>query len=115
MLQDSLTFRGEGRYLVYIISYTFVLISITNTLENIYWLALSAYINLPRVNLNMALQDGRTWEQFFIDAKIPKKEAKTYAKLFTDQRISESTIKDLTKDYLQELGITVLGDILLIL
>ena len=63
----------------------------------------------------MALQDGRTWEQFFVDAEIPRKEAKTYAKLFNEQRISESTIKDLTKEYLQELGITVLGDILLIL
>ena len=63
----------------------------------------------------MALLDGRTWEQFFIDSQIPKKEAKDYAKLFKDQRISEATIKDLTKETLKEIGITVLGDILLIL
>ena len=63
----------------------------------------------------MALQDGRTWEQFFTDAEIPKKEAKAHAKLFTEERISETTLKDLTKETLQEIGITILGDILLIL
>ena len=62
----------------------------------------------------MALRVG-SWETFFEDAGIPKKEAKQYAKLFNENRISDQLIPDLTKETLQELGITVLGDILSII
>jgi len=62
----------------------------------------------------MALQVG-SWEKFFEDAKIPKKEARSYAKLFSENRISVDILPDLTKDVLRDIGITVMGDILSIL
>ena len=60
------------------------------------------------------LRDQPSWEKFFSDAKIPKKDATAYAKIFVQNRITGDLLSDLTKDTLQELGITVLGDCLAI-
>ena len=63
----------------------------------------------------MALQSITSWEHFFVAAKIPQRDAKAYAKIFSENRITEVLLPDLTKDNLQDLGITILGDALSIL
>ena len=55
------------------------------------------------------------WNEFFLDAKIPKDVALLYVKNFYENRMSFGMLADLTKDYLRDLGITVLGDIISIL
>ena len=62
----------------------------------------------------MALQESMdSWLKFLAYSKIPEEEAKTYADIFVKNRILDPS--DLTKEILQELGITVLGDIIAIL
>ena len=65
----------------------------------------------------MALQikDQSTWEKFFLDANVPKKDSTIYAKIFVSNRITGELLPDLTKGTLQELGIDILGDCLAIL
>ena len=65
----------------------------------------------------MALQikDQSSWEQFFSEAKIPKRDSTAYAKIFVNNRITGELLSDITKETLQELGINVLGDCLAIL
>ena len=63
----------------------------------------------------MALQSITSWEHFFVAAKIPQRDAKAYAIIFSENRITEVLLPDLTKDNLQDLGITILGDALSIL
>ena len=55
------------------------------------------------------------WNEFFLDAKIPKDVAPLYAENFYKNRMSFDMLADLTKDYLRDLDITVLGDIISIL
>ena len=55
------------------------------------------------------------WNDFFLGAKIPKDVASLYAKKFFGNRMSFGMLADLTKDYLRDLGITALGDIISIL
>ena len=63
----------------------------------------------------LRLRTDREWAQFLKDAGIPETEALAYAKIFTNNRITEITLPDLTMDILKSLEITVLGDILSIL
>ena len=55
------------------------------------------------------------WNDFFLDAKIPKDVAPLYAENFCKNRMSFDMLPDLTKDYLRDLDVTVLGDIISIL
>ena len=55
------------------------------------------------------------WNDFFLGAKMPKDVASLYAKKFFGNRMSFGMLADLTKDYLRDLGITALGDIISIL
>ncbi|XP_067831041.1 uncharacterized protein C19orf47 homolog isoform X2 [Heptranchias perlo] len=55
------------------------------------------------------------WIQFFKDAGIPPGPAVNYAVSFVDNRIQKNMLMDLTKDIMNELSITVVGDIIAIL
>ena len=63
----------------------------------------------------MALRTEPQWKTFLLDAGIPDAEATTYAKKFVDNRITELSIPEMTKEILQELEIAVLGDRMAIL
>lgn len=66
-------------------------------------------------HLNMALRDNEQWKSFFTAAGIPGATGDTYATKFVENRITENSLADLTKDYLHDLEIKVVGDILAIL
>ncbi|CAI5449939.1 unnamed protein product [Caenorhabditis angaria] len=55
------------------------------------------------------------WQQFFTRAGIPRDIASAYAKSFTTNRITKEMLCDLDKATLAELGVTAIGDQLLIL
>lgn len=55
------------------------------------------------------------WIRFFANAGIPRSAAAQYAVTFTENRISMGMLLDLNKEYLKDMGITVLGDIISIL
>lgn len=55
------------------------------------------------------------WFNFFLEAGIPPSDAGNYAVTFTENRIQPDMMADLTKEYLSEMGITVLGDVIAIL
>ncbi|XP_022331838.2 uncharacterized protein C19orf47-like isoform X2 [Crassostrea virginica] len=59
--------------------------------------------------------DTSFWIKFFTECGIPAGEATNYAIIFTDHRIQKDMLIDLTKEYLKEMGITVLGDVIGIL
>ena len=63
----------------------------------------------------MSLSSGRDWVAFFGDAGIPSAAAKTYAASFVENRIRGDMLADLDKEYLRDMGISVLGDIICIL
>ncbi|XP_026935351.1 uncharacterized protein C19orf47 homolog isoform X2 [Sagmatias obliquidens] len=55
------------------------------------------------------------WIQFFKEAGIPPGPAVNYAVMFVDNRIQKSMLLDLNKEIMNELGVTVVGDIIAIL
>ncbi|KAL8220029.1 UNVERIFIED_CONTAM: hypothetical protein K2H54_037844 [Gekko kuhli] len=55
------------------------------------------------------------WIQFFKEAGIPPGPAVNYAVMFVDNRIQKNMLMDLNKEILNELGVTVVGDIIAIL
>ncbi|XP_069738635.1 uncharacterized protein C19orf47 homolog isoform X2 [Phaenicophaeus curvirostris] len=55
------------------------------------------------------------WIQFFQEAGIPPGPAVSYAVTFVDNRIRKNMLLDLTKELMNELGITVVGDVIAIL
>lgn len=60
----------------------------------------------------MALRAKTDWRDFFYKAGIPEKESDEYADTFVANRITELGLSELNSDFLKELGITVIGDIL---
>lgn len=64
------------------------------------------------VSVTMATSE---WIQFFKEAGIPPGPAVSYAVMFVDNRIQKNMLMDLTKELMNELGITVVGDIIAIL
>ncbi|XP_068935436.1 uncharacterized protein C19orf47 homolog isoform X4 [Petaurus breviceps papuanus] len=55
------------------------------------------------------------WIQFFKEAGIPPGPAVNYAVMFVDNRIQKNMLLDLNKEIMNELGVTVVGDIIAIL
>ncbi|XP_032084138.1 uncharacterized protein C19orf47 homolog isoform X2 [Thamnophis elegans] len=55
------------------------------------------------------------WIQFFKEAGIPPGPAVNYAVTFVDNRIQKNMLMDLNKEIMNELGITIVGDIIAIL
>ncbi|KAG1672254.1 hypothetical protein GQR58_016059 [Nymphon striatum] len=55
------------------------------------------------------------WINFFRECGLPIAVATNYAVIFTNHRIQKNMLADLNKEYLQEMGITTMGDIISIL
>ncbi|XP_076066555.1 uncharacterized protein LOC143039960 [Oratosquilla oratoria] len=62
-----------------------------------------------------SISDTSVWIKFFTEAGIPAGEATNYAILFSDNRIKQDMLMDLNKEYLRDMGITAMGDIIGIL
>ncbi|XP_072030626.1 uncharacterized protein [Amphiura filiformis] len=63
----------------------------------------------------MANKEMSEWMLFFREAGVPAGPAASYANTFVDNRIHKSMLLDLTKEYLKEMGIGVMGDVIAIL
>ncbi|KAL0266706.1 UNVERIFIED_CONTAM: hypothetical protein PYX00_009181 [Menopon gallinae] len=63
----------------------------------------------------MAADYTRQWIQFFTGCGIPEDVATTYGLIFNENRIQKNMLLDLNKEYLRDMGITVMGDVIAIL
>ena len=55
------------------------------------------------------------WVDFFIGAGLPVKVAENYGATFEEHRIQTNMLIDLDKEYLREMGIQAMGDVISIL
>ena len=58
----------------------------------------------------MALRTEPEWKTFLIAAGIPEAEATTYSQKLVQNRLTEVSLPELSKQILTDLEITVLGD-----
>ena len=59
----------------------------------------------------IALEVAEQWEQFFTAAGILSAESKTYVVAFVTNSVTETVLPLLSKDYLNDLGVTIIRDI----
>lgn len=72
-------------------------------------------ISVVRWSKNNFSPQIASWIKFFDAAGVPKAAAASYAHTFVENRIQMDMLMDLNKEYLREMGINPMGDIIAIL
>ncbi|GFS15408.1 actin cytoskeleton-regulatory complex protein SLA1 [Elysia marginata] len=62
-----------------------------------------------------SMSETSYWINFFTSSGIPAGDATHYAIIFCDNRITRDMLLDLSKEYLTDMGISRLGDVIAIL